>query len=150
VDERKDIPAVSGEIKTAQVKWIEKMKFLGTGNSGKSIVMDAPVRSGGDGSAISPGELVLLALGGCTSVDVIGILNKMRVGFRDLRVDIEAEAVETYPKIYRRVKLIYRFYGCQDQQKARKAVALSKQKYCSVSAILEKSTEVEYEIMFEP
>lgn len=125
------------------------MKFVGTGNSGKSIVMDAPAKSGGEGSAITPGELVLVSLGGCTAVDVISILNKMRVAVRDLKIDIEAEAVEEHPKIYRWVKMIYRFYGCEDQAKARKAVGLSKEKYCSVSAILSKSAEVKYDIIFE-
>jgi putative redox protein len=141
---------VSGEIKRAQVKWVERMKFVGTGNSGKSIIMDAPVVSGGEGSAITPGELVLVALGGCTSVDVIGMLNKMRVPFRDLKIEIEAETVEEYPKIYRWVKMIYRICGCKDENKARKAVALSKEKYCSVSAILARSAEVKYDIVFEP
>ena len=140
---------MSGEIKRTRVKWVENMKFVGTGNSGKSIVMDAPVQSGGEGSAITPGELVLVSLGGCTAVDVISILNKMRVAVRDLKIDIEAEAVEEHPKIYRWVKMIYRFYGCEDQAKARKAVGLSKEKYCSVSAILSKSAEVKYDIIFE-
>ena len=140
---------MSGEIKRTRVKWVENMKFVGTGNSGKSIVMDAPAKSGGEGSAITPGELVLVSLGGCTAVDVISILNKMRVAVRDLKIDIEAEAVEEHPKIYRWVKMIYRFYGCEDQAKARKAVGLSKEKYCSVSAILSKSAEVKYDIIFE-
>lgn len=140
---------MSGEIKKAQVKWVENMKFVGTGSSGKSIVMDAPVKSGGDGSAITPGELVLVSLGGCTAVDVVSILNKMRVAFRDLKIDLEAESVEEHPKIYRWVKMIYKFYGCENQTKARKAVALSKDKYCSVSAILAKSAELKYDIVFE-
>ena len=136
------------EIKRAKVRWVEKMKFVGTGPSGKSLVMDAPEKSGGDGSAVTPGELVLLGLGGCTGVDVASMLTKMRVPFRDLQVDVEAEPVETYPKIYKWVNIIYRFYGCEDEAKARKAVGMSKEKYCSVSAIVGKSAEMRHEIIF--
>ncbi|MCP4584042.1 MAG: OsmC family protein [candidate division Zixibacteria bacterium] len=137
------------EIKKAQIKWVEKLKFVGTGHGGRSLIMDAPEAAGGDGSAVTPGELLLIGLGGCTSIDTISMLNKMRVPFRDLQVEIEAEPVETYPKIYKWVKIVYKFYGCENQAKARKAVGLSKEKYCSVSAIIGKSAELKHEIVFE-
>ena len=140
---------MAGEIKKARVKWIENMKFLGIGPSGKSMIMDAPEKSGGHGSAVTPGELVLIGLGGCTGVDVISMLTKMRVPFRDLQVEVEAEVVEDHPKIYKWVKTTYRFFGCQDEAKARKAVGMSKEKYCSVSAIVGKSAEMTHEIIFE-
>ena len=140
---------MTAEIKTAKIKWIEKMKFIGTGPSGQSLIMDVPEKSGGDGSAVSPGELLLIGLGGCTAVDVVNMLNKMRVPLRDLQIDVEAEPVETHPKIYKWVKIIYKFYGCGDQAKAKKAVGMSKEKYCSISAIIGKSAEVSYELVFE-
>ena len=140
---------MAAEIKKANVKWVDKLKFVGTGPSGHSIVMDAPQISGGDGSAVTPGELILIGLGGCTGVDVASMLSKMRVPFRDIKVEIEAEPVDTYPKIYKWVKIIYKFYGCADQDKAKKAVGMSKAKYCSVSAILAKSADVSHEIIFE-
>ena len=140
---------MAAEIKKASVKWVENMKFVGTGHTGRSLVMDAPSKAGGDDSAVTPGELILIGLGGCTGVDVVGMMTKMRVSFRDLKIEVEAEPVETYPKIYKRVKLIYRFYGCSDQAKAKKAVGMSKEKYCSVSAILSKSAEVSCDIVFE-
>jgi len=125
------------------------MKFLGTGHTGRSLIMDVPEKSGGDGTAVIPGELLLIGLGGCTAVDVVNMLNKMRVAFRDLQVEIEAEPVETHPKIYKWVKIIYKFYGCGDQAKAKKAVGMSKEKYCSISAIMGKSAEVSYELVFK-
>jgi putative redox protein len=140
---------VAAEIKKARVKWIEKKKFLGVGPSGKSLVMDAPEKSGGDGSAVTPGELVLIGLGGCTGVDVVSMLTKMRVPFRDLQIELEAEPVEEHPKIYKWVKTTYRFFGCADQAKAQKAVGMSKEKYCSISAIVGKSAEMKHEIIFE-
>jgi putative redox protein len=140
---------VTDNIKKASVQWVDKFKFVGTGHSKRSIVMDAPEAAGGDGSAVSPGELVLVGLGGCTGVDIVSMLTKMRVPFRDLKIDVEAEPVETHPKIYKSVKIIYRFYGCENQEKAKKAVGMSKEKYCSVSAILAKSAAMSYEIHFE-
>jgi len=140
---------MAAEIKTAKVKWIEKMKFMGTGHTGRSLIMEAPDKSGGGGSAVTPGELLLIGLGGCTAVDVVSMLNKMRVPLRDFQIEVEAETVETHPKIYKWVKIIYKFYGCGDQAKAKKAVGMSKEKYCSVSAIVSKSADVSYELVFE-
>ena len=137
------------EIKRAQVKWVENLRFVGVSNSGRSIVMDGLAAVGGDASAVTPGELVFIALGGCTGVDVISILKKMRVSLRDLKIEIEGEPVETHPRIYKWIKLTYRFYGVADRDKARQAVALSQEKYCSVSAIVKKSAELAHEIVFE-
>jgi len=136
------------KIKRAQVKWIENYKFAGTSNSGKSIIMDGSADMGG-GSAVTPGELVFLALGGCTGIDVVSILTKMRVPFRDLKIEIEGEPVDTHPKTYKWIKIIYRIIGVADKDKARQAVALSQDKYCSVSAIVRQSTEMTHEIVFE-
>jgi putative redox protein len=139
---------VADQIKHAQVKWIENLKFAGTSISGKSIIMDASANMGG-GSAVTPGELVFLALGGCTGIDVVSILNKMRVSFRDLKIDIEGESVDTYPKTYKWIKITYHILGVADKDKARQAVSLSQEKYCSVSAIVKRSTELTHEIIFE-
>ena len=136
-------------VKRAQVKWVDGLKFVGTDHGGHSIVMDTPVISGGDDSAVAPGELVLVSLGGCTGVDVVSVLKRMRVPFRDVKIDIEAEPVETHPKIYKWIKIIYRLFGVADKSKAEKAVKLSQDKYCSVAAMLSKSAEVRYEINFE-
>ena len=140
---------MSEDIRRAQVKWVEQFKFVGTSNSGHSIVMDAGASNGSGGSSVTPGELIFLALGGCTGIDVVSLLAKMRVPFRDLRIDIEGEPVGTHPKIYKWVKMIYRFYGVADPDKARQAVDLSQDKYCSVSAIVKKSTEFSFDIVFE-
>jgi putative redox protein len=139
---------MADQIKRAEVKWIGSLKFAGTSNSGKSIIMDASADMGG-GSAVTPGEMVFLALGGCTGIDVVSILNKMRVSFRDLKIDIEGQPVDTYPKTYKWIKITYHIFGAADKDKARQAVALSQEKYCSVSAIVKQSTELTHEIIFE-
>jgi putative redox protein len=86
-------------MKTARVKWVENLKFLGHAPSGKSIAMDAPAEVGGDDSAVRPGEMTLLALGGCTGIDVVLILKKMRVEFDSFEVEINAEPANVHPKI---------------------------------------------------
>ena len=135
-------------VKNASIKWVERLKFMGTSYSGHSIVMDAPANLDGDGSAATPSELVLMGLGGCTATDVIRILKKMRVPLKDLVIDIEALPVETDPKIYRWIKIVYHFHGCADITKARRAVEMSMNKYCSVSAMLAKSADINYELHF--
>lgn len=139
---------MTNQIKHAQVKWIDNYRFAGISNSGKSIIMDGSADMGG-GSAVTPGELVFLALGGCTGIDVVSILNKMRVPFRDLKIEIEGEPVDSHPKTYKWVKLTYHIIGVADKDKARQAVALSQDKYCSVSAIVRQSTALTHEIVFE-
>jgi putative redox protein len=139
---------MANQIKRAHVKWVENYKFAGTSNSGKSIIMDGSADMGG-GTAVTPGELIFLALGGCTGIDVVSILNKMRVPFRDLKIEIEGESVDSYPKIYKWVKITYIIIGVADKDKARQAVALSQEKYCSVSAIVRQSTTLTHEIIFE-
>jgi putative redox protein len=135
-------------LKHAQVKWIENFKFAGTSSGGKSIIMDASADMGG-GSAVTPGELVFLALGGCTGIDVVSILNKMRVPFRDLKIDIDGQMLDTHPRTYKWIKVTYRIFGVADKDKARQAVSMSQEKYCSVSAIVKQSTELTHEIVFE-
>jgi putative redox protein len=139
---------MADQTKRAQVKWVENYKFAGTSNSGKSIIMDGSAEMGG-GSAVTPGELVFLALGGCTGIDVVSILNKMHVPFRDLKIEIEGEPVDAYPKTYKWIKITYRIFGVADRDKSRQAVALSQDKYCSVAAIVRQSTELTHEIIFE-
>lgn len=141
---------MASDIRKAHIKWIERLRFAGMTNSGRALIMDAPQSSGGDGSAPTPGELLLVSLGGCTAVDVVSILNKMRVPFRDLQVDVEGEAVDTHPKIYKSIKITYRIFGVADKSKAEQAVKLSQDKYCSVSAIVGKSAQLSHTIEFEP
>ena len=136
-------------IRRAQVKWIEQSKFAGTSNSGRSIIIDSGASEGRGGSSVSPSDMIFLALGGCTGIDVVSLLEKMRVPFRDLRLDIEGELTDTYPKIFKWIKLTYRIYGVADREKAKQAVEMSQNKYCTVAAIVKKSADLSYEIVFE-
>ena len=128
----------------ARAIWTDKERFVGEATSGHAVVVDA----GADKSASSPVELVLIALCACTSVDVVGILHKKREPFTSLEVRAKAERSADYPKIFTSIKLIYRVGGNVTHAAMEHAVRLSKEKYCSVSAMLQKSAKIEFEIEY--
>ena len=128
----------------ASVNWTDNDRFVGSATSRHSIVMDA----GSEKTANSPMELVLLALCGCTASDVVGILRKKREPFTGLEVRAEAERFDGYPAVYTDIKLTYRVRGGVSKKSMEDAVRLSKEKYCSVSAMLEKSAKITYSIEY--
>jgi putative redox protein len=127
----------------ARATWIEKQKFNAVSDSGHTITVDGD-KAGGN----SPMELVLIGLCGCTGYDVVSILRKKREPLASLEIRAEAERATDPPMVYTKIKLIYRIGGGVSHKAAEDAVRLSKEKYCSVSAMLEKtakiSTEIEY------
>ena len=98
--------------------------------------------------ANTPMELVLIALCGCTASDVVGILKKKREPFTGLEVSAEGERADGYPAVYTEIRLKYRVTGKVSAKAMEDAVRLSKEKYCSVSAMLQKTAKVEYQIEF--
>jgi putative redox protein len=128
----------------AKAIWTDKDRFLGEANSGHALVLDA----GELKTASTPMELVLIALCGCTASDVVGILRKKREPFSGLEVVALAERAGEHPKVYTRIKLIYRVRGKVSRKAMEDAVRLSKEKYCSVSAMLEKTAGIEFEIEY--
>lgn len=136
----------------ATVAWTDHERFLGTATSGHALVIDAASNKTSaktsEKTANSPMELVLLGLCGCTASDVIGILRKKRQPFAGLEVHASAERSVGYPSVYTAIKLIYRVSGKVDPKAMEDAVKLSKEKYCSVSAMLQKTARITFEIEF--
>lgn len=128
----------------ARTIWTDKDRFLGEANSGHAVVLDA----GEVKTASTPMELVLIALCGCTASDVAGILRKKREPFTGLEVAAQAERAGEHPKVYTQIKLRYRVRGRVSHKAMEDAVRLSKEKYCSVSAMLEKTAKIEFEIEY--
>ena len=126
----------------AAVNWTDKERYVGAATSGHSIVMDTAA----DKTANSPMELALLALCGCTASDVVGILRKKREPFTGLEVRAAAERADGYPAVYTSIHLTYVVHGKVSQKAMEDAVRLSKEKYCSVSAMLEKTAKITYSI----
>ncbi len=122
----------------ATALWTDNERFVGSATSGHAVVMDAAKEK----TAGSPMELVLIALCGCTASDVVGILKKKREPFTGLEVQVQAERATDYPQVYTEIKLTYRVRGAVTHKAVEDAVRLSQEKYCSVSAMLEKSAKI--------
>lgn len=127
----------------AKVIWQDGMRFVGVGPSGHAVLMDSSPQAGGEDSAPRPAELLLFALGGCTAMNVMSILNKMRTPPRRFEVLIQAERAPEHPKAVRKVHLIYRAEGVPEEN-LRKAAQLSQERYCLVSHSL--SAELSFSV----
>lgn len=128
------------------LKWNEKMSFE-TELDGHKIVVDADPESGGENSGPRPKRFVLLALAGCTGMDVISILRKMKVFPESFNVIIEGDVMDDDPKYYTKMKVIYQFRGKDlPFAKIEKAVKLSEEKYCGVTATYKRALEINSEI----
>src|SRR5579863_3264416 len=129
---------------TAKAIWTDRERFLGEASSGHALVMDA----GSEKNASSPMELVLIALCGCTASDVVGIFRKKREDFSSLEVRAQAERASGYPAVFTEIKLTYRVGGKVSRKAVEDAVRLSKEKYCSVSAMLERTAKITADIEY--
>lgn len=118
--------------------------------NGHKVITDATEEYGGSNLGPSPKALLLAGLIGCSGIDVMTIIKKMRVEIEDLNVDVEAETRDEHPKIYNYIKVIYKFKGKDlPYSKLERAVKLSFEKYCGVSAMLEKAVPITYEVLIE-
>ncbi|MCR4391973.1 MAG: OsmC family protein [Candidatus Acetothermia bacterium] len=130
-------------IMEAKVVWHEKMRFVAVGPSGHAVLMDSSPEVGGEDSAPRPTELLLAALGGCTAMDVVSILGKMRTPPRRLEILISAERATEHPKALRKIHLTYRAEGVPEESLHR-AAQLSQERYCSVAHSL--SSELSFAV----
>ena len=113
------------------------------------FITDTTADDGGTDSGPGPKRLMLSSLAGCTGIDVVSILNKMKVAFSDFSIDVEARLTDEHPKIYDEVTVVYRIKIAENEQiKMEKAVSLSEEKYCGVMAMFKKFAEVETKIEF--
>lgn len=129
----------------ASVQWTDHDRFIGNASSGHAIVVDA----GDDKSGNGPMELVLIGLCSCTAADVVTILRKKREPFTHVEVSAEAVRAEDVPQVYTHIKLSYRIQGKVERKSVEDAVRLSKEKYCSVSQMLQCTAEITTEILVD-
>ncbi len=129
----------------AEVKWIGKMGFVARGDSNHRIALDTVTEYGGEDAGVRPLELLLMSLGGCTGMDVVSILRKMKVNFQDFKVTVEAERTDEHPRIYHKIDLRYVVSGDDvPEDKLKKAIELSQDRYCAVTAMLRQTVELTY------
>ena len=132
-----------------------KIKGIKRGNmafemdlDGHTLVTDAPETIGGNNLGPRPKQLLLAGLIGCTGIDVASILKKMNIEVDDLSIEAEADSSEEQPKVYEKIHLTYTFKGKNLPKKnIERAVSLSQEKYCSVSAILKKAAPITYVVI---
>ena len=128
------------------VKWVDGMTMIGESASGHTIVMDGPKTLGGKNLGVRPMEMLLLGMGGCTTVDVVSTLKKMREEVHDCRVEISAERSEEHPKVFTNIHLHFIIEGSNlNDKKIEKAISLSADKYCSASIMLGKTATVTHD-----
>jgi len=116
---------------------------------GHKIGMDASKEFGGKNLGPRPKPLMLAALGGCSGIDVVSLLNKMRVPFSGLRISAQGTLTETEPKYYDQIHVVYEISGKDlPKDKVEKAIALSQEKHCGVIASLKKAATITYEVKY--
>ena len=127
----------------AKLKWIDGVCFMAETGSGHAVVMDGAPEYGGRNIGIRPMEMLLIGLAGCTGFDVVQILKKGRENVTGCEVEVEAQRATEDPKVFTRIHISYRISGRGlSPAKAERAVALSKEKYCSASIMLGATAEM--------
>jgi putative redox protein len=131
----------------AIVKWVGEERVLATMPSGNVLQFDA-----GSTHEVGPGpmEVLLGALGACTSVDVILILEKKRLKLKSLEVSVSGERVTEPPQVWTKIEIVYRLTGTVEEKAVRDAIELSQNKYCSVAAMLRKTAKITYRYEIVP
>ncbi|MBN2812804.1 MAG: OsmC family protein [Bacteroidales bacterium] len=128
------------------VKWTGGMAFEAELNEHK-VLLDAGPEVGGNNAGPRPKPMLMVSLAGCTGMDVISILKKMKVEVSDFNVKVDATLTDEHPKYFTSIHMIYEFWGKElPEDKIRRAIELSQEKYCGVSATLKKTVQLSYEI----
>ena len=129
-------------ISKSTLNWLGKMAFDAEQN-GHHILIDAKQESGGENGGTSPKVLLLTGLAGCTGMDVVSILKKMKIEDYELEIEVTGEQTEEHPVVYHTITVNYRFQGENlPIDKIERAVELSETKYCGVSAMLRKAADI--------
>jgi len=118
---------------------------------GHKFIVDADEVVGGKDQGPRPKSLMLSSLAGCTGMDVVSILNKMQMPFDKFEIEIDGETTDQHPKVYKKIVMVYKFWGdALELPKIEKAVTLSQDKYCGVSATLKQLGEIDFSIKLNP
>ncbi|WP_272150573.1 OsmC family protein [Tenacibaculum aiptasiae] len=134
---------------TVTTVWKENMQFETDNPSGHKVLIDTSEENGGNNSGLGPKAMMLSSLAGCSGLDVVSLLKKMRTSVNDFKMEVTGELTEEHPKYYDKVTVDYHFYGANlDEDKINKAVKLSIDKYCGVMEMFRKFAEVKTAIHF--
>ena len=135
----------------ANIVQVKGISFIGKAESNHWVPMDGPADFQGSNAGTRPKELILVSLGGCTGADVASILYKMKEPVSRFEIDIEAENATEHPKVFTKIHLRYKFWGENlNSNNIEKAISLSQDKYCSVTAMLIKAVEITHSYEVNP
>ena len=135
----------------AEVVQVRGITFAGKANSGHWAMMDGSIDFRGSAAANSPKELVLVGLGGCTGMDVSSILYKMKEKIDRFEIKLDADVETMHPKAFTKIHITYKFWGEElKTENIEKAITLSLEKYCSVSAMLKKTVTITHSYEINP
>jgi len=128
------------------VNWVDGMLMVGKSHSGHSITMDGPIEIGGENLGVRPMEMLLLGVAGCTMIDVVTTLQKMRQDLSHCEIKISAERANEHPKVFTDIHIHFIVKGKDlDSKKVDKAITLSAEKYCSASIMLGKTAKITHD-----
>ena len=128
------------------VNWVDGMLMVGKSHSGHSITMDGPIEIGGENLGVRPMEMLLLGVAGCTMIDVVTTLKKMRQDLSHCETKISAERANEHPKVFTDIHIKFLVKGKNlDSKKVDKAITLSAEKYCSASIMLGKPAKITHD-----
>ena len=128
------------------VNWVDGMLMVGKSHSGHSITMDGPPEIGGNNLGVRPMEMLLLGVAGCTMIDVVTTLKKMRQDLTNFETKLSAERADEHPKVFTDIHIQFIVKGQDlDPKKVEKAITLSAQKYCSASIMLGKTASITHD-----
>lgn len=130
-------------------KWVGGMAFESNNPSGLDLRIDASPEDGGEGKGYRPKALMLTSLAGCSGLDVVSLIEKMKLEVDTFHIEIFAELTKEHPKYYHKVHLEYHFYGKNlDEKKLQRAVNLSVEKYCGVMEMFRRFAEISTENVY--
>ena len=128
------------------VNWVDGMLMVGKSDSGHSITMDGPPEIGGENLGVRPMEMLLLGVAGCTMIDVVSTLKKMRQDITQCETKVNAERANDHAKVFTDIHIQFVIKGKDlDQNKVEKAITLSAEKYCSASIMLGKTASITHD-----
>ena len=128
------------------VNWVDGLLMVGKSDSGHTITMDGPPESGGENLGVRPMEMLLLGVAGCTMIDVVTTLKKMRQDLSHCETKINAERATDHPKVFTNIHIQFILKGQNlDEKKVDKAITLSAEKYCSASIMLGETATITHD-----
>ncbi|MCK0161291.1 OsmC family protein [Allomuricauda sp. F6463D] len=130
-------------------KWLGEMAFESNNPSGQTVRIDAGPEDGGSGAGLRPKALMLSGLAGCSGLDVASLIKKMKLDVEDFKIETIAHLTDEHPKYYDSVTIEYHFIGVNlNEEKLKKAVDLSVEKYCGVMEMFRKFAKLDIQILY--